>query len=108
MIGGKPMSHLSDSATAVPPESLQHWLQEYARRRSSGDGRSQGDLPLPALKEKIARAHGPLVESVARKFLGTGEPLEDLAQEGYLAFSPRWSTTTPPRESASQPMRLTL
>lgn len=80
------MSFLSDSATAIPPESLQHWLQEYARRRSCGDGRSQGDLPLPVLKEKIARAHGPLVESVARKFLGTGEPLEDLAQEGYLGL----------------------
>ena len=80
------MSSLSDSVTSVPPETLHRWLQEYARRRGTGDGRSLGDLPLPVLKEKIARAHGPLVESVARKFMGTGEPVEDLAQEGYLGL----------------------
>jgi len=62
------------------------WLQEYVRRRGEGGGRAQHDLPLPQLKERIARAYRPLVESVARKFLGTGEPLEDLVQEGYLGL----------------------
>lgn len=80
------MSYLSDGTTTISHESMQRWLQEYTRRRSSGDGRSLGDLPLPVLKEKIARAHSPLVESVARKFQGTGEPLEDLAQEGNLGL----------------------
>jgi RNA polymerase sigma-B factor len=80
------MSSPLEKTTAIPQETLLRWLQEYARRRGTGDGRSSGDLPLPALKEKIARAHSPLVESVARKFLGTGEPLEDLAQEGSLGL----------------------
>lgn len=62
------------------------WLQEYVRRRGEGGGRAHQDLPLPVLKEKIARAYRPLVESVARKFLGTGEPLDDLVQEGYLGL----------------------
>lgn len=61
-------------------------LQEYVRRRSQGDSRGQGDLPLPLLREKIARAHHPLVESVARRFLGAGEPLDDLIQEGCLGL----------------------
>lgn len=80
------MAVLTDGTKAITETTLHRWLQEYARRRGEGGGRSQGDLPLPALREKIARAHSPLVESVARKFLGTGEPLEDLAQEGYLGL----------------------
>ncbi|MBB6049455.1 sigma-70 family RNA polymerase sigma factor [Armatimonas rosea] len=80
------MALLTDGTKPVAEATLHRWLQEYARRRGEGGGRSLGDLPLPVLREKIARAHGPLVESVARKFLGTGEPLEDLAQEGYLGL----------------------
>jgi RNA polymerase sigma-B factor len=37
-------------------------------------------------RERLVRAHTPLVEKVARRFLDTGEPLEDLMQEGFLGL----------------------
>ena len=80
------MAFFSDNIGIVPEPTVQRWLQEYVRRRGAGDGRCSSDLPLPLLKENIACAHSSLVESVARKFLGTGEPLEDLAQEGYVGL----------------------
>ena len=44
-------------------------------------------LPMRSeLKAKIARIHTPLVESVARRFVGSGEPFEDLVQEGFLGL----------------------
>jgi RNA polymerase sigma factor (sigma-70 family) len=80
------MALISGDAGAPSEATVHRWLQEYARRRGDGNGRSSEDLPLPVLKAKIARAYAGLVESVARKFVGTGEPLEDLAQEGYLGL----------------------
>lgn len=62
------------------------WIQEYTRRRRDGDGRAGADLPLEQLRERIARHHAPLVESIARKFTGTGEPLDDLVQEGFIGL----------------------
>lgn len=40
----------------------------------------------PALRESIVEQAGGLVETVARGFLGCGEPLEDLVQEGYVGL----------------------
>lgn len=71
----------------VAEETLQRWLEEYARRRDRGDtGRARGDIPLETLRGQIAESFSPLVESVARGFLAAGEPLEDLVQEGYLGL----------------------
>jgi RNA polymerase sigma-B factor len=39
-----------------------------------------------ALRETLVRQHLPLVEKVARRFIDTGEPLEDLVQEGALGL----------------------
>ncbi len=38
------------------------------------------------LRDAIVLQLSGLVESIARKFLGSGEPLEDLIQEGYLGL----------------------
>lgn len=37
-------------------------------------------------REALVLIHRPLVEKVARRFLDTGEPLEDLVQEGFLGL----------------------
>lgn len=42
-----------------------------------------GDL---SLRERIVEQFATLVESVARRFTNTGEPIEDLIQEGYLGL----------------------
>jgi RNA polymerase sigma-B factor len=49
-------------------------VQEYCRTR---------DL---SLRDAITVQLSGLVESVARKFIGSGEPIEDLIQEGYLGL----------------------
>ncbi|MGQ9455204.1 MAG: sigma-70 family RNA polymerase sigma factor [Armatimonadota bacterium] len=40
----------------------------------------------PAIRDTIVMQYNNLVESVARRFLGAGEPLEDLVQEGYVGL----------------------
>lgn len=40
----------------------------------------------PVIKERIVAMHERLVYSVARKFLSSGEPLEDLIQEGFIGL----------------------
>lgn len=38
------------------------------------------------LKDRIVKRYANLVESVARRYSGTKEPVEDLAQEGYIGL----------------------
>ncbi|MGQ9524212.1 MAG: sigma-70 family RNA polymerase sigma factor [Armatimonadota bacterium] len=40
----------------------------------------------PSLKERIVAMHERLVYSVARKYVNSGEPLEDLIQEGFVGL----------------------
>jgi len=40
----------------------------------------------PEIRERIVEQFPHLVESIARRFVNTGEPLEDLIQEGYLGL----------------------
>ncbi|MEN3001226.1 MAG: sigma-70 family RNA polymerase sigma factor, partial [Armatimonadota bacterium] len=49
-------------------------VQEYCRTR---------DL---SVRDAITVQLSGLVESIARKFIGSGEPIEDLIQEGYLGL----------------------
>lgn len=71
------------------------WLQEYVRRRDVEVDTSHGDAPrrrrgdtqnLLELKASIAHHHTSLVESIARRFISSGEPFEDLVQEGFLGL----------------------
>jgi RNA polymerase sigma-B factor len=38
------------------------------------------------LKDRLVMRYSNLVESVARRYAGTGEPIDDLAQEGYIGL----------------------
>ncbi|HEY3298495.1 MAG TPA: sigma-70 family RNA polymerase sigma factor, partial [Armatimonadota bacterium] len=38
------------------------------------------------VRDKIVLQYQNLVESISRRFVGSGEPLEDLAQEGYIGL----------------------
>jgi RNA polymerase sigma-B factor len=72
------------------------WLEEYVQRRNrhahiSPDERvleyqREQDFPLETLRARIAEHHAPLVESIARRFTRSGEPFDDLVQEGYLGL----------------------
>ncbi len=54
---------------------LQHRLfSEYSRSRD------------PAIREQLVEQYAALVRSLARRFAGRGEPLEDLEQVGYLGL----------------------
>ncbi len=54
---------------------LQHRLfDEYRRDRD------------PAVREQLVEQYAALVHSLARRFAGRGEPLEDLEQVGYLGL----------------------
>ena len=63
-------------------------LAEYVRRRHHCDttGRRTDSLSLADLKSRIAQHFRPLVESVARRFMASGESQEDLVQEGFLGL----------------------
>jgi RNA polymerase sigma-B factor len=87
------------AATAPPPaeDAAAAWVAEYTRLRRAfeaapGGAVAIGDDPAavpPALTElraRIVHHHAHLVESVARRYLGSGEPLDDLIQEGCLGL----------------------
>jgi RNA polymerase sigma-B factor len=73
-------------------EQVAVWLEEYVRLRDGSNGRngvSAGSRRRSAaeeLKGRIAEHYTGLVESVARRFTGSGEPLEDMVQEGFLGL----------------------
>jgi RNA polymerase sigma-B factor len=54
---------------------LQHRLFEEYRRR-----------PSPEVRERLVEQYQALVRSLARRFAGRGEPLEDLEQVGFLGL----------------------
>jgi RNA polymerase sigma-B factor len=72
------------------------WLEEYVQRRSRhahispeekiAEAQREQDFPLETLRARIAEHHAPLVESIARRFVRSGEPFDDLVQEGYLGL----------------------
>ena len=55
-------------------ESVQALLREYSGTRELD------------LRNKIVEQYGNLVESIARRFSGSGEPVEDMVQEGCLGL----------------------
>jgi RNA polymerase sigma-B factor len=68
-------------------ELIARWLSEYARLRSQSSENSRREmLALGELKTRLAHHYTPLVESVARRFVASGEPFEDLVQEGFLGL----------------------
>lgn len=80
----------TSSGDAPSNEQVARWIAEYVRRRDlagTDAGRGRGsDLPVHELKARIAHHYSHLVESVARRFHSSGEPFEDLVQEGFLGL----------------------
>ena len=62
------------SARKLTEEEIQDRLAEYAAS------------PVPELRDEIVLQYSNLVESIARRFVGACEPLEDLSQEGYIGL----------------------
>ncbi len=82
-------------------EQVMLWLEEYTRLRDCAPGGRRNtsaaggtaarepkdnSIELDGLKARIAGHYTGLVESIARRFAHSGEPLEDLVQEGYLGL----------------------
>jgi len=61
-----------------------------AKARADADTRALfrelGRTDDRAIREQLIERHTDLVEKVARGFIASGEPLEDLVQEGYLGL----------------------
>ncbi|MBC8102179.1 MAG: sigma-70 family RNA polymerase sigma factor [Cytophagales bacterium] len=85
--------------SARDDRGLDRWLREYiALRGAAARSATEETVTLrmsasPAavaalgdLKARIAGHHTALVESIARRFVHTGEPFEDLVQEGFLGL----------------------
>jgi RNA polymerase sigma-B factor len=62
------------SRRRLPDADLHSLLTTYKQSRD------------PRIKDQIVSQFGNLVEGVARRFSGAGEPTEDLVQEGYLGL----------------------
>lgn len=76
--------HSPITAAGGAPDAATVLLHDYVALRDSGT-KTPSPL-LSGLKAKIAHMNTPLVESVARRFVGSGEPFEDLVQEGFLGL----------------------
>lgn len=80
------------------------YMRDYVLRRS-GKVAPTVSPTLSELKAKIAYLHTPLVESVARRFVGSGEPFEDLVQEGFLGLLSALDNYDPERTAQKEPGR---
>ncbi len=59
-------------------------LRLFRRLRGARDGLRGGDAS--SLRDHLVLVHASLVEHCARGFLASGEPLDDLIQEGYVGL----------------------
>ncbi len=62
------------SSRKLTEEEIQDRLAEYTSDRD------------PEIRDEIVLQYSNLVESIARRFVGACEPLEDLSQEGYIGL----------------------
>lgn len=80
------------------------YIREYVSKRDSNPAASSSPNQSE-LKAKIAYQHTPLVESIARRFVGSGEPFEDLVQEGFLGLLSALENYDPERTADKEPGR---
>ncbi len=64
----------NDRGKPTGDELVQQLFRQYAATRDE------------RLREQLIRTHAPLVQKVARGFIASGEPLEDLVQEGFMGL----------------------
>jgi RNA polymerase sigma-B factor len=56
----------------------------FSRMHGPAEGVRHGDRE--SLRDHLVLLHAPLVEHCARNFMASGEPLDDLVQEGYVGL----------------------
>jgi RNA polymerase sigma-B factor len=92
-------TNFSTGSGRVEDSTVLRWIQEYVQRRDlyappKSEEKSAAPIHMrpadaaaqSALKAQIAHHFTSLVESVARRFNASGEPFEDLVQEGFLGL----------------------
>jgi RNA polymerase sigma-B factor len=63
-----------ENSRKLTDHEINQLMREYASTRDS------------STRDRIVLQYGSLVESVARRFAGAAEPIEDLIQEGYIGL----------------------
>jgi RNA polymerase sigma-B factor len=85
-----PASVIRSAAKSRSEADITGWLQDYVTLRTASPDVSKqspaAQADLGDLKARIASHYSSLVESIARRFVHTGEPFEDLVQEGFLGL----------------------
>jgi RNA polymerase sigma-B factor len=85
-----PSSPARWTAKTRESDDITLWLQNYVALRATASDKAKSSpatlATLGDLKARIASHHSALVESIARRFVHTGEPFEDLVQEGFLGL----------------------
>jgi RNA polymerase sigma factor (sigma-70 family) len=71
-------------ARSLSPRDEKTVAQMFARLRGPAHLLRAGDAA--SLRDHLVMLHTPLVEHCARNFAASGEPLEDLLQEGYVGL----------------------
>ena len=84
------VTHATSTTKSRDGGDITLWLQDYVvLRNTCADSSKQTPAALTTLgdlKARIASHFTSLVESIARRFVHTGEPFEDLVQEGFLGL----------------------
>ncbi len=80
------MSSLASPSPIATKEQLRQLHAEYARTRD------------PEVRKQLVEHYGNLVHFLARKFLGRGEPLDDIVQVGYIGLLMAIERFEPERE----------
>lgn len=73
---------MKERSSRFADRSIEDLLEELSERLARGE---EGE-EVSALKEEIIQRNITLVASIAREFVNSGEPLEDLVQVGYLGL----------------------
>jgi len=88
--GELPGATISPPARIAAPtpagDEVSRWIAEYVALRPRGGNSARTEAVQGELKARIASHYAGLVESIARRFLNSGEPFEDLVQEGFLGL----------------------
>ncbi|MFQ6118039.1 MAG: sigma-70 family RNA polymerase sigma factor [Candidatus Bipolaricaulia bacterium] len=74
---------MKERSSRFAERSTEELLEELAARMPRGENNSE---ETGALKEEIIQRNVGLVAQIAREFVHSGEPLEDLVQAGYIGL----------------------
>ncbi len=78
--------HKAQNAQPCPPQGEEVSARSLVERETLELLHAYRKTRRAELKDRIVLRYASLVESVARRYSGTMEPIEDLAQEGYIGL----------------------